>query len=153
MCILKSEVNRKLYNVLPKLSCLKTFKNFFPCEIHCRNTDISMTFNVLFTSSSWLAAFSCFSLWLLEGSDLLSLHSQSKDLFSALSNCLRTDFHPSFYQKIEPWISLGLGQQQISNISNRCSLVGDTYHSSCPHPSTQWKGDCRKLHWHTTTAC
>lgn len=37
-----------------------------------------MTFSVLFIICSWLTAFSCFSLCLLEGSDILSLHSESK---------------------------------------------------------------------------
>lgn len=64
-----------------------------------------MTFSVLFTISSWLTAFSCFSLWVLESSDILSLHSQSKipffGFFLAHSNCVkRLSIH--FSQEMEP---------------------------------------------------
>lgn len=84
------------------LSYLKTWKNASPCETHCKNTGICLTFSVLLTICSWLTAFSCFSLWLLEGSDILSLRSQSKiPFFSAQSNCVkRLSIH--FYQNTEP---------------------------------------------------
>lgn len=98
-----------------------------------------MTFRVLFTVCSWLTAFSCFSLWLLEGSDILSLHSQSKiPSFSAHSNCVkRLSIH--FYQRMEPcW-----GSSRSATLS---ALWAGRMHPPLPMPSSfSWgKGGLQK---------
>lgn len=77
-----------------------------------------MMFSVLFTISSWLAAFSCFCLWLLEGSGLLSFHSQSQNtfffFFSAQNICVKMAFHPllsKIWALHLPWTGVAADQQ------------------------------------------
>ena len=93
----KSKVNRNLYSVFPKLSCLKTCKNFSPCEMRCKKiqTFAWHPVSLVLSPLGWppLAAF----LWLVEGSDLYCFTPSLRTaFFSARSNCVKKAFHPFF---------------------------------------------------------